>query len=254
MDNSTPGMSGKLVDYLDGKLEPAEKQQIEKFLETDKDLRNELEGLEAAREAVKQYGLQQKVASVHQQMMNENKAPVRSIASTKRKIRYAIAVAASILLIVAGYFGYSFYSLSSEKVYTANYRSYDLTGVRDGNTEESAIETAYRAKKYTEVLTFNFDRPFTIKESFLRGMAFAETGDNSNAILSFKKVLEDNNTAHSNIFRHEAEFYLALTYVRNKDFDFALELFKNIKSNPEHLYKDRVTSKLIRQVRMLKWR
>lgn len=254
MDNSTPGMFEKLVDYLDGKLEPSEKQQIEKLLETDKELRNEWEGLKVAREAVKQYGLQQQVASVHRQMMNEKKATVKTMVSVKRKIRYAIAIAASILLIVAGYFGYSFYSLSSEKVYTAHYRSFELTDVRDGNTEESAMETAYKAKKYMEVLTFKFNRPFTIKENFLRGMAFVETGDNSNAILSFKKVIEDNNTAHTNIFRDEAEFYLALTYVRNKDFDFALDLFTNIQSNPRHLYKDRVTSKLIRQVRMLKWR
>lgn len=254
MDNSTPGMSEKLVDYLDGKLEPAEKQQMDKMLETDKDLENELEGLLIAREALKQYGLQQKVASVHQQMMNERKAPVRKITSAKRNIRYAIAVAASILLIVAGYIGYNFYTLSSEKVFAANYRIYELTGVRDDSSAESAIETAYKTRKYTELLTIRLDRPFTIKEDFLRGMAYAETGDNANAILTFKKVVEDNKAAQTNIFRDEAEFYLALTYVRNKDFDFALELFKNIESSPKHLYKYKVTSKLIRQVRMLKWR
>jgi len=254
MDNSTPGMSEKLVDYLDGKLELGEKQQIDKLLETDKVLKNELEGLLVAREAVRQYGLQQKVASVHQKMMNEHKAPVRNITSTRRTLRYAIAVAASILLIVAGYIGYSFYSLSSEKVYTANYRTYELSSLRDGNTAESEIETAYKSKKFPELLAIRFDRPFTIKEHFLRGLSFAETGDNSNAILSFKKVIEDNNTARTNIFKDEAEFYLALSYVRNKDYDFALELFKNINSKPEHLYKERVTAKLVRQVRLLKWR
>ena len=254
MDNSTPGMSEKLVDYLDGKLELDEKQQIDKLLETDKDLKNELDGLLSAREAVRQYGLQQKVASVHQQMMNEPNTPVRNITSTRRTLRYAIAVAASILLIVAGYIGYNFYILSSEKVYTANYRTYELSSLRDGSTAESEIETAYRSKKFTELLAIRFDRPFTIKEHFLRGLAFAETGDNGNAILSFKKVVEDNDAAHTNVFRDEAEFYLALSYVRNKDYDFALELFKNIKSKPEHLYKERITTKLIRQVRLLKWR
>lgn len=254
MDNSTPGMSEKLVDYLDGKLELAENQQIDKLLETDKDLKNELDGLLVAREAVRQYGLQQKVASVHQQMMYERKAQVRSITSAKRSIRYAIAVAASILLIVAGYIGYNFYTLSSEKVFAANYRLYELSGVRDNSTGESAIETAYNGKKFAELLSISFDRPFTIKEHFLRGMAFSETGDNGNAILSFKKAIEDNNAARTTTFKDEAEFYLALTYVRNKDFDFALEVLKNIQSNPDHLYNEKVTSKLIRQVRMLKWR
>jgi tetratricopeptide (TPR) repeat protein len=85
-------------------------------------------------------------------------------------------------------------------------------------------------------------------------MAYAELGDNTNAIANFKNVIEDNRQTKSALFNDEAEYYLALTYIRNKDYDYALDILKDIKDDPEHYYHQKVTSKLIRQVKLLKWR
>lgn len=254
MDNSTHNMSEKLVDYLDGKLDEAEMHQIDELLAADQSLSKEFESLLLTREAVKQYGLKQKVSSVHKEMIKERQVPVKKLSNANRPLRYAIAIAASILLIIGGYIGYNFYVLSSERVFAANFQSYELNTVRDAVTTETEMEKTYKEGKYKEVIEFSYDRPFTIKEDFLRAMAFSETGDNSNAILSFKRVMEENKTAGTSIFNDEAEFYLALVYIRNKDFDFALELLKKIQSDPEHLYYSSVTKKLVRQVKMLKWR
>jgi predicted negative regulator of RcsB-dependent stress response len=255
MDNSTHNnMSEKLTDYLDGRLDPEEKRQIDEMLSADKNLESELDSLLITREAVKHYGLQQKVASIHQEMMEEKKAPVKQITSARRSLRYAIAIAAGVLLIIAGFVGYNFYTLSSEKIFAANYQSYELNNVRDVGADDSEIESTYKRKDFKGVISFSYERPFTVKENFLRGMAFAEMADNTNTIQSFKTVIEDNKTAHTNIYNDEAEFYLALAYIRNKDFDFALDILKKIQSDPEHLYYNRVSSKLIRQVKMLKWR
>ena len=88
----------------------------------------------------------------------------------------------------------------------------------------------------------------------MRGLSFAEMGDNANSIRAFKKVIDDNKAAGSAVFRDEAEYYLALTYIRNRDFDFALDLLRNIAENQGHLYNKQVTVNLIRQVKLLKWR
>jgi tetratricopeptide (TPR) repeat protein len=254
MDNSTPDMSEKLIDYLDGSLSGTELETVEKLLATDETLRKSLDELKAAREAVKLYGLQQQVSAVHSEMMKEQNYSTRKINSTHRLLRYSIAVAASLLLIVAVYTGYNFYSLSSERVYAAQYRSFELNTLRDGSTDEGEIEKAYREKKYSVITTLQFERPYSINELFLRAMAYAELGDNTNAITNFRKVIEDNKQTKSSIFKDEAEYYLALTYIRNKDFDFAIDMLKDIKNSPDHYYKQKVTSKLIRQVKLLKWR
>jgi predicted negative regulator of RcsB-dependent stress response len=210
----------------------------------------------AAREAVKMFGLQQKVSGIHQQMMQEIQTPVRKISSTRRIIRYSIAVAASVVLIVGSIIGYNFYTLSSGKVFASNYQSYELSTVRDGGNQElTPVETAYRGSDYKKVTElYATGNTNSVKETFLAAMSYVELGNSTKAIDELKKVIADNETAKTSLFKDEAEYYLALTCIRNRDYDFALEQLRNIIDNPEHLYYKKVTTKLIRQVKMLKWR
>ena len=256
MDNSTHDMSEKLVQYLDGELAGADKESLEQLLASDKILKEELESLKATREAIKQFGLQQKVTGIHQQMMQEMQAPVRKINSSRRVFRYSMAVAASLILIIGGYLAYNFYTLSSNKIFSANYHSYELNTMRDGDSAQIApMEKAYRDKKYKEVtIIAGQSVSLSVKETFLAAMSYVENKDNSRAIEQFKKLIAANEASRTMIMKDEAEYYLALTYIRNKDFDFALELLRKIKDDPRHTYYSKISGKLIRQVKMLKWR
>lgn len=255
MDNSTPNMSEKLLQYLDGELTGAEKKNMEQQLATDPSLQAELESLKATSEAVKLYGLQQKVSGIHQQMMGELQAPVKKISSRKKIVRYSIAVAASVILIVAGMMAYNFYSLSSSKVFASNYRSYELSITRDGGNELTPAEKAYSEKNYREVLRIHdAGEDKTAKGEFLCGAASLELENNSMAIKCFKEVLDINKQSATVVLQDETEYYLALSYLRNKEYDLALELMREIKDNPAHLYHEKMTGKLIRQVKMLKRR
>ena len=192
MDNSTPNMSEKLVQYLDGELAGVEKQNLEQQLAGDPLLRAELESLQTTREAVKLYGLQQKVAGMHPQMMKEMQAPVKNISANRRILRYGIGVAASLILIVGGIMAYNFYNLSSAKIFASNYRSYELSTLRDVDTQQvSPVEKSYREKDYKKVtqLSAAVDT-MSIKESFLIALSWSELGNSSEAIRSFKKILE----------------------------------------------------------------
>ncbi len=256
MDNSTHNMSEKLVQYLDGEMQGAEKISFEQELAADKKLQDELDSLKATREAIKLYGLQQKVSGIHQQMMQEMQTPVKKMSPTRRIIRYSIAAAASVILIVGGIIAYNFYNLSSGKVFASNYHSYELSTLRDGDTLQfSAVEKAYREKDYKKAVELiSHQSSIPVKETFLAGMSYMELGNNARAIEELKKVIIRNETDKTNLFKDEAEYYLALTYIRNRDYDFALDLLRRIKENPGHLYHEKVTGKLIRQVKMLKWR
>ncbi len=249
-------MSEKLVQYLDGELAGAEKEILQQQLSSDKNLQEELESLQSTREAVKMYGLQQKVAGIHSQMMQEMRSPVKKISSSRRILRYGIAVAASVILIVGGIIGYNFYNLSSNKVFAGNYHPYELNTMRDGDTARlSPVEKAYREKDYKKAVDIHemYD-PNPPKETFLIGMSFIELGKNAEAIEELKKVIARNEANKTSIFKEEAEYYLALTYIRNRDYDYALDLLRKIQEDPGHLYHEKVNRKLIRQVKMLKWR
>lgn len=242
-----------LVRYLDGELAPDEKAALEAKLAADPVLQEQLQALEATREAIRLYGLQQKVSAIHAGMMEELQHRVKNAGNTRRFLRYAAAIAAGVLLIVGGFLAYSFFTLSPEKVFSANYTTYTLASTRSGDsTGLSVIEEAYRQKNYSEVIYTVYNRPFTLRENLLRGMASLELKQDSNAVLLFQSVINDPAANSGNLLKQDAEYYAALAHTRLKNYEEALRLLRSIQDDPSHLYHEKVTAKLIRQLKMLR--
>lgn len=250
MDNSTPGMNEMLMRYLDNELPPNEREKLDRQMAEDANMKKEYEQLVMAREAVRQYGLQKKVSGIHQQMMQELQNPAAKITPVRRMIRYSMAAAAGVLLIVAGMIVYNYLSLSPEKIFAANYHTYETAIMRDENNQQaSRLEKAYAGKKYNEVAAMSLDRPFTIKEIMLKGMAYMELGDTEKAIEQYRQVIAQSSAA--GLMKEEAEYYLVLAYIRSKQYPAALQLMETIRKQPGHLYYSKITSKLTRQVKSL---
>lgn len=256
MDNSTNNMSENLILYLDGVLSGEDKKTMEDSMAANPALKAEFESLQQTRAAVRFYGLKQKVGSLHKSMMKEMRSPVKSISPGKKFLRYSLATAASILLLVGTYLTYNFFTLSPDKVFTANYSSYKLSNLRDGdNADPTPVEKAFREMNYKEVLRIHDagEGP-TPKSEFLCGIAALELKDDTKAIKCFKEVLDAGVRTGKPVLVDEAEYYLSLGYIRNKDYDFALPILLKIKNESEHKYNRAVSSRLIRKVKMLKWR
>ena len=256
MDNSTQ-FNETLMKYLDGELMDVEREEFEKRLAIDAALRQELEDLKTARAAVRLHGLKQQVGSIHHQMMAEMKpaAIVRPISPARRVIRYSISIAASIFIVAVLIVGYNFFTLSPERLYNGQYRAYELSSVRGEATSASKLATDYQHGQYKEVIE---DRQrletATPKDDFLAGIAYLQTGNVSKAISSFQSVIEKNRIATTTVFNDDAQYYLALSYLRNKDYDRCLDLIKTIRNSPSHLYHDQFSRGFVRRVKMLRWR
>ena len=256
MDNSTQGMSEKLVMYLDGELAGQEKADFEKQLEANPGLQEELNRLQQTRSAVQYFGLQQKVAGIHQQMMLELATPVIPISRGKKILRYSMAAAAAVILLVGSWLAYSFFSLSPDKVFASGYHTYELSNMRSGDGAGSTvIEKAFEGKQFDEVLKlYREGSGMGNRDRFLTAIAALEKNNDPLAIRLFKEQLESNRLSPKPVYNDESEYYLALGYIRNKDYDFALPLLQKIKDDPEHTYNSKVTTRLIRKVKLLKWR
>lgn len=243
----------KLVRYLDGESTPEEKAEVEQELASDIAFNNEYENLKIARSLIQQHGLSNKVSAIHKQMMQERQAPQKR--PVGRILRYSIAVAASVVLIVGAYLVYNFVILSAEKVFASRYQPYELITLRGNDSSGSAIEIAFREKEFKKLLKLKKEaQQLSSKEEFLAGAAALEIKDYSKAIENFKAVVKNKPGPTPTEWSEEAEYYLALAYIRNKDYDLALDILNAIKANPQHAYHARATPKLLRQVRMLKWR
>jgi tetratricopeptide (TPR) repeat protein len=250
MDNSTNNMSEKLVQYLDGALSGSEKDGLEKQLMTDKNLQEELENLKLVKEAVRYYGLKKQVTGIHEQMIKETKTPVRQINNNRRIIRFSIAIAASVLLIFFATRLIGTGAPSPDKLFADNYHSYELSTMR-GTETETVVEKAYKAKDYKRVIVLT-DTSITAKNLFLSAMSYLEMKQPPEAVQKFKKVLQTDEVTGSNAFMDESEYYMGLAFILDKQYEFAAALLQKIKDNPAHLYHEKITDKLIKNVKKLK--
>lgn len=245
-----------LVQYLDGELSPEERLQLENELKQNTALQQELENLALAKDAVKMYGLKQKVGAVHSVMMKEIAATempaktgmIRNIA------RRSMKIAAALLVVLLGFGVYQYVSVSPDKLFAEKYQPYSFS-VSRGAAAADAMENAYKERNYTGVINL-----FTVlqnggqKENFLAGLAYLAVNDYAKGIVSFNKVLSLNNAAGASIFKDDAEYYLALSYLKNKEIKSALPLFAAIHTNPDHLYNDKVTAGFMRKLKILDWK
>jgi len=188
-------------------------------------------------------------------MDHSNETAVKKTSKIRSIIRYGIPVTASLLLIFVCIEGYNFYRLSPGRLFAGNYTVYELATTGDDNdSSKSNIEEAYRQKNYKEVIRLNANSVLSVKDIFLTGMSFLETNDASKAISNFQVVIADVKDNKSAVLKDAAEYYLALAYLKNNDYDQAIELMNAIHDNPSHLYKGKFSRKYINKVKRLKWR
>ena len=186
-------------------------------------------------------------------MGDEKKVNTDRVTRLRRNVRYTVAGIAILLLIFIFIEGYKFYTLSPEKLYAEGYTPYELTTIRDDNDSASVIEKAYKEKNYSKVIKLNRLSVLSVKDIFLTGMAFLETRDYSRAVRSFQIVITDIKDNRI-VLKDVAEYYLALAYLQDRDYDQAIELMSAIHDNSSHAYSKKFSRKYINRVKRLKWR
>lgn len=165
--------------------------------------------------------------------------------------RVLLAVLGGVLLVLVIVGGYRFYNLSPQSLYEQAYVEYQLSNEGDYQLGATRVESAFRAGLYDSVVKES-KKPqgFTDQDYLLIGLAYMQKGDYASAIDPLRLV----NLWNESDYKQEGEYYLALTYLRNKDYDKSLELMQRIRRDPNHVYHEQITDKLVRNVRILKWR
>lgn len=243
-----------VVRYLDGEMSEIEKQSFEKSLSIDNNLREELERLRLTTSGVKLYGISQQVKNIHEGLFDKEQPlwlnKTRSI-SIQRVLRFGMAAAAILILVFVSIGGYKFYKLSPENLYDESFVAYNLSNVRSNEVPVSDIEKMYKEQNFTGIIKEakkKVDLPE--KDYLLTGLAHMELNDPFSAIYFFKKVTANT----SSWYQQDAEYYLAMAYLKNHDYDLAISLMQKIRHHPEHIYSNQFSTTFIRKVKLLKWR
>ena len=243
-----------LVDYLDGNLGADEKIRVEEQLASNAAMRDELEGLRLARLAVIKKGLSEQIKSVHGQMMNEFKesaaqrTPVRSIG------RISLRIAASLFILIIGIAVVQYTLINADGLYQDKYVHFELRTSR-GESDRDSLEKAFTLKDWDKVIQlYNNGNGSSASSHFFAGQAFLEKNNLQSAIISFEKSIELSKASNSTILLDDAEYYLALAYLKSGNTNKALPLFEKIHQDTDHLYHDKVGGWFLRKLRVLRWK
>lgn len=239
-----------IVQYLDGLLSPDQHARVAARLLTDKEWQEAYERLNLAMASVHYYGIRQEVAAVHQQFMQQH-TKKQSRAGVVRMLRIATAVAATILFFFISFKGYEFYMLSNDQVYQDLYVTYQVPVTRAAEPATTTpIAAAFVQKDYRVVDSLRKKtKQLSPNDQLLTGIAALEQQDFSTSI----KQLQPLDSAGT-VVQEDAQFYLTLAWIRNGDYDLAIEMMERIQANPGHAYHKQVSSGDIRDVQMLKWK
>jgi tetratricopeptide (TPR) repeat protein len=144
---------------------------------------------------------------------------------------------------------YNYMTISPNKIFRANYQPYELHVVRGAN-EKSPIRKAYKDGKMDSVIwDFNSINSPQPEEFLLAGIAYLESGKPTKAIETFKAMMLKNTNSNTDYFEDDAEYYLAMSYLDNKQPEMAMPIFEKIYANADNPYNSNVSDWFMENVK-----
>lgn len=250
-----------LDDLLQKKINREEAGQL---LENDQvdDVSAEIDLHFAAAKAVQRYAVLKQVQSVHASFLYANKAiNVQSVPEVikpklirMQQVKWVMRIAASIIFMIGGWFAYQYNSTSSSKLYTEMYQPYNVNTDRGmGEIKTHNMIQEFKEMNYLAVIkTFESLGGSNNREKFLAAIAYHETGKYQESANVLSKILLYNKETKTRLYNDEAEFYLALSYLKMKDAASAEPLLEAIRNNPNHTFHERVSKWTLTRLNWLK--
>lgn len=250
-----------LIDqYLSGHLTDKEMARFKKQLEEDAALRTELENYEISREVIRNYGLRNDLKRIRKNMLQEQIAETPS--SPKARVvsiqRYWARVAATVLILLVGFLAIQLAALSGENLYEEKAFPYEVTVSRNGeatlDSQNQIIQQRYASGNFEEAtrLYESLSAP-SVTATFIAGNAYLQLDQPQKAKTAFQRVLDVNARQGTDLFEEDAEYYLALSYLRSGEYDQAFNKFKKIKASGSD-YSQYIGSYFLWKLRMLDWK
>lgn len=198
--------------------------------------------------AVERYNLVQQVQTVHDNWANaRQQAKVVPVKATGSLL---LRVAAAVLFLLGSFTVLQFVTSSHEQLYRQMHQPFATDATRSTGGAGSFVETFQKAD-YPGVIRLyrQLEQP-GVREMFLAGNAYLETGDVANAVQLFESILKINTQQGSRLYQDETEYYLAMAYLKSDDKKKAVQLLEKIAADTNHTYHRSVDQwKLFR----LKW-
>jgi len=228
-------ISELLIDYMDEKLSPAEKSELEQLIQHDKEVAGDLGYLKLAIETVRLKAISGKVTAVRQSL-NESKKDQSSKEHVGIRYMYktGLRIAAIFVILIGSAILYKYITVSNQSVYRNQFIPFELSNMR-GSEDRNPESEAYRNKNWSLVIDlYGREKVKSDKSSFLAAVAELQLTHYAEAEMLFQNLV--NNTSENNAFREDAEYYCALAYLMDHQENKAIGMLNKIKADTSHRY------------------
>ena len=248
MNENSP-QTDLLIQFLDGELPREQMDSLKKSLTENPALREELENLRLAKEAVKSYGLKNRVRLIHSEMMQEfKKTAVPKTSLVKMITRHGLRVAAVLIVLFGISTLYQYITSTPEKLFTENFKTFDLHTTR-GNFNTILEDLYEKGDMQGLIQQFILMKTPEAKDYFLAGNAYLGIHEAALAVKTFLKLGQLNKTNNTHFYEEDLEYYLALGYLGSGKPAKALPILEKIHADQNHPYHEAVSAWLIRKVK-----
>lgn len=241
MDSKTVN---KIEKYLQGKLSKNDLHDFESRMKSDPDFEREVKLRLEINSALMEkdiMSLRSKLTGIHHQQHNKRNSTARivSLFSEKGYATAGIAAAIVLTLVVGTLLIFGLQDKNPQNLFASYYQPDDAVMiVRSGsNPEDIDLKEAllaYHEKNYDNAIELLDKQENNILAKYYLGLSYLETDKISKAISTFKAIIDHNN----NLFVEQAEWYLALCYVKNDQEEEAKIWFEKI-ANSESIFNDK---------------
>ena len=237
--------------YNAGEMSEVEKQWFQKELEGNKKLRDEAEFRKKTDLTLRNHDiiqLRSKLAEIEKRRATE--VPVKS-PGKHINMKYAAAIAGLVLLGSLALFTGS-RNLTNDEILDRYYKLYEnTTGNRSVQSQantvfsdaiDNYVVSDFKAAiaGFTQILQ---SEPDNMQATLFHGISNYEMKNYPVAKQSFGKITKEND----NVYFEDAQWYLALCYLKTNEQDQAIEQFNNIKKSTSIHRKD--ARKILRQLK-----
>jgi len=217
----------KIEQYLRGELDEDDLWEFKKALETDPQLANDLQAyseLKRMMSQTKKIDMMEKLQKIHESEQKKGKffgLPVYS----------AVAAALLLLATVGGGILFMQSGNQQQKLFDKYYTSESgAFGLRSGNStiDQPVMQGLqfYELGDYTAAVNmFNLSTE-NLMAKLYRGLSYIELAKYDQAIIDFQAIIDHND----NLFVDQAHWYLALSYLKTKQSEEAVEQLNTISS------------------------
>lgn len=234
----------KIDNYLSGKLSTEARLQYENELAQKQELRDLQEKVIVAKEIIVSANIRKTVSEVHQKFINER--PISSNSQTERVrkpqgkqvfLSSFVRVAASFVLLLAGFAIYQYVSISPQSILADATVEYNPSMFRGSNSNLQTIRTFYKAKDYTAVINeIGKEQKLDSEMLFLRAMSNFSLKNYQESLKDFGAIKQQNASSLKPSYVYEIEYYESLAMIGTEQYAMALEKLEALKANNQNPY------------------